>query len=582
MVSVLNSYVLFFLKRVIWLLALVAGGLLGATCTVYAGQANLTWDASTQPEVAGYMVRYGPTSGNYSTAIDVGKVNAYTVTGLMEGNTYYFSLTAYDVGREESPASNEASARVPYNPPVANFKSDKASSAAPAMIVFTSASEGVITSYYWSFGDGTSSTAQNPTHSYSAVGSYSVSLTVSGPGGSNTITRAGYINVFANAAVIAPVANFSTDRTSSAPGMRILFASTSAGSIDRWQWDFGDGSPLGSGPQSEHIYTRAGLYSVSLTVSGPSGSNTRTKIGYISISTIPSVTAGFFANATSSNPSLPIIFTSTSVGAISSYYWEFGDGTVASGKVVSHLYARPGSYSVSLTVTGANGSDKMTKTNYITVQSATVKPGLVAAYNFDAGQGSSVADLSGNSNVGVVSRATWAANGRFGRALAFNGVDSWVTVNYAPSLDLTRGMTLEAWVYPTAAQSGWRDIIMKEKSSGAVYYLTANSTENFPTTGVFAGGAEQILYGKSTLPIATWSHLAATYDGISQKLFLNGVLVASRNQANPIEISTGPLRIGGDSVWGEYFNGLIDEVRIYRRALSAGEIQADMNTPIAQ
>ena len=81
---------------------------------------------------------------------------------------------------------------------------------------------------------------------------------------------------------------------------------------------------------------------------------------------------------------------------------------------------------------------------------------------------------------------------------------------------------------------------------------------------------------------STWSHLAATYDGASQKLFLNGVLVASRIQANLIGVSTGPLRIGGDSVWGEYFNGLIDEVRVYSRALSAGEIQSDMTMPVAQ
>jgi hypothetical protein len=74
-----------------------------------------------------------------------------------------------------------------------------------------------------------------------------------------------------------------------------------------------------------------------------------------------------------------------------------------------------------------------------------------------------------------------------------------------------------------------------------------------------------------------WTHLAATYDGATLRLYVNGVQSASRALTGAIRTSTGALRIGGNNIWtGEWFAGLIDEVRIYNRVLSAAELQADM------
>ena len=78
----------------------------------------------------------------------------------------------------------------------------------------------------------------------------------------------------------------------------------------------------------------------------------------------------------------------------------------------------------------------------------------------------------------------------------------------------------------------------------------------------------------------TWTHLAATYDGSVLRLYVNGAQVSTRTIGGNILTSTSPLRIGGNSIWGEYFTGLIDEVRIYNRPLTAAEIQTDMNTAI--
>src|SRR5437660_1604004 len=91
----------------------------------------------------------------------------------------------------------------------------------------------------------------------------------------------------------------------------------------------------------------------------------------------------------------------------------------------------------------------------------TTVAGLVAGYNFDEGSGTTVTDVSGFGNTGTINGATWTSQGKFGNGLNFDGF-SWVTVNDSNSLDLTNGMTLEAWVYPTVNPPTWTTVMMKE------------------------------------------------------------------------------------------------------------------------
>jgi hypothetical protein len=85
-----------------------------------------------------------------------------------------------------------------------------------------------------------------------------------------------------------------------------------------------------------------------------------------------------------------------------------------------------------------------------------------------------------------------------------------------------------------------------------------------------------------TAQVATnqWTHLAATYDGSVLRLYVNGTQASSLNRTGSISTTSNPLRIGGNNIWSEWFNGLIDEVRVYNRALSLAEIQADMDLPV--
>ena len=204
---------------------------------------------------------------------------------------------------------------------------------------------------------------------------------------------------------------------------------------------------------------------------------------------------------------------------------------------------------------------------------------MVAAYGFNEGSGTAVHDVSGNNNNGTISGAQWSTSGRFGSALSFNGTNSLVTIPESASLDLKSALTLEAWVKPTAAPSGFQAILFKEMPTDTAYYLYRSGFSAAPVGGVYIGG-EQTATATTGLTVNSWSHLALTYNGTVEQLYVNGALVASRNQTGTVQTSTGVLHIGGDSVWGEYFLGLIDEVRIYNRALSAGEIQTDMNTAI--
>jgi dihydrofolate reductase/chitodextrinase len=220
---------------------------------------------------------------------------------------------------------------------------------------------------------------------------------------------------------------------------------------------------------------------------------------------------------------------------------------------------------------------------YSNVASATTSavsgnPNLVAAYSFNEGSGTTVADSSGNNNTGTLVSATWSTAGKFGNALSFNGTNARVNIPDAASLHLTAGFTLEAWVNPSSAPSGWRDIVYKPNDN---YFLEASTNTNLPGGGVsLTNGQEPLVSGGSRLAANTWVHLAMTYDGTNLKYYLNGALLNTTTQTGTIVTSTNALMIGGDTIYGQYFAGLIDEVRVYNIALTQAQIQSDMNAAL--
>ena len=226
---------------------------------------------------------------------------------------------------------------------------------------------------------------------------------------------------------------------------------------------------------------------------------------------------------------------------------------------------------------GMGGTATATVTVSVTPAAPPPAPGLVLALTFDETSGGTAVDASGGGRDGTIRGAVRVA-GRSGGALQFDGVDDWVTVLDAAALDLSSAMTLEAWVNPARAMTGWQTILLKEQGTGDMAYgLYANDGAPAAAGYVNVGGIHTPVSGTAGLPAASWTHLAATYDGATLRLYVNGTLSSSRARTGLIVPSGGALRIGGNNAWpDEFFEGLIDEVRIYNRALSATEVLADM------
>ena len=213
--------------------------------------------------------------------------------------------------------------------------------------------------------------------------------------------------------------------------------------------------------------------------------------------------------------------------------------------------------------------------------------GLMAAYALDEGSGTAVHDVSGNGNNGTLANAAWVS-GKFGGGLQFTGaVNSLVTIPDSASLNLSKAMTLEAWVYPTSLNSSggnWDAVVAKDHTGDTTndieYALyAAQGSGTGPSTHVLIG-SDRGTGNTSPLPLNQWSFISGTYDGTTLRTYVNGIQVSSKNQTGLILSTTNPLRLGGD--WDqEMFTGVLDNVRVYNVALTATQLKTDMATPVA-
>ncbi len=258
--------------------------------------------------------------------------------------------------------------------PAAQFSADPMSGSAPLSVSFTDQSQAgssPITSWTWEFGDGNTSSEQNPTHQYASPGDYTVKLTVSDGSLSDTATAQTPITVNA----VGPTAQFTHSPENGNPPLAVSFTDQSqAGTnpITIWSWDFGDGQTSDEQNPS-HTYNNAGQYTVKLTVSDGSLSDTATAPAPITV-TAEAPVADFSANPQSGEPGDNVQFTDSSTpgsSPISSWQWDFGDGGSGTEQHPSHAYQAPGTYTVKLTVSDGQMSDSKTRNNYITIEAET-------------------------------------------------------------------------------------------------------------------------------------------------------------------------------------------------------------------
>ena len=162
------------------------------------------------------------------------------------------------------------------SPPVANFTGNPTSGTAPLTVMFTDSSTNSPTSWSWTFGDGGTSTAQNPSHIY-AAGAFTVNLTATNQYGSDGETKTNYIT--AGSGGNPPVAQFVGNPTSGTAPLAVAFTDQSTNSPTSWSWTFGDGG-TSTAQNPSHSYA-AGTYTVSLTATNAYGSDGETKTNYI-------------------------------------------------------------------------------------------------------------------------------------------------------------------------------------------------------------------------------------------------------------------------------------------------------------
>ena len=313
-------------------------------------------DLSTGTGIDGWSWTFG--DGGSSTAQNP----SYTYNNA---GTYSVTLTV----SSSSQGCNDGITKTGYitvNPaPVAQFVGSPTSGTEPLTVNFTDQSTDA-TSWSWDFGDGVgTSTAQNPSYTYNSAGTYTVTLTATNACGSDIEQKVDYISVNP---CVAPIADFSGAPTSGTAPLTVDFSDLSTGNPTSWSWDFGDGVGTSTAQNPSYTYDAAGTYTVTLTATNACGSDVATKVDYITVSPPPPPTADFSGSPTTGNAPLTVDFADLSTGNPTSWSWDFGDGVGTSNvQNPSYTYDNPGSYTVTLVAANASGSDTETRVDYITV-----------------------------------------------------------------------------------------------------------------------------------------------------------------------------------------------------------------------
>ncbi|HUC00781.1 MAG TPA: LamG-like jellyroll fold domain-containing protein [Solirubrobacterales bacterium] len=205
--------------------------------------------------------------------------------------------------------------------------------------------------------------------------------------------------------------------------------------------------------------------------------------------------------------------------------------------------------------------------------------GPTAAYGLDENTGTVARDGAMHHD-GAIQYQSWV-EGKYGKAVKFDGEGTCITVPDGVDLQLSGSFTLSAWVKP-ANLTQWAPIFFKESESFYSYSLFFGAFEAGHVQGYVAEKAWESwaeVESPEKLTANTWAHVAMTSDATTLRLYVNGKQVDSAS-AKAVTESKGPLQIGCWKKEGQYFNGTIDNVRIYNRALSAAELETDKATAI--
>jgi PKD repeat protein len=298
---------------------------------------------------------------------------AITCDILTEDGTFNFTLTGYYSNGTESPHSpsfpfNIDSKSVTFppvpdpDPLLAVITPTLQSGEVPLNVPFSGAnSTGVISTWYWEFGDGTSSTSSATNHSYSIPGTYNATLRIEDGSGARSLATTTITALPSPTPPKPPVAVLSSSTAAGNAPLPVTFDGASSTTpnppIIKYNWKFGDGSEA-TGVKASHAYSTAGTYHAKLTVTDSLGLTDEVDTPIIVLGTVTpneKPTAIITTDSTEGNAPLIVSFdgslSSDPDGTIVSYDWNFGDGTTGTGQKVLHTYTNAAMYTMSLQVT---------------------------------------------------------------------------------------------------------------------------------------------------------------------------------------------------------------------------------------
>jgi len=391
---------------------------------------------------------------------------------------------------------------------------------------------------------------------------------------------------------VALTAGFSADATKIIQGEQITFTDTSTGDPDTYNWTFEGGDPgTSTEPNPTVTYNLIGVFTASLNVSRVDGTTNATSISQQDIEVCaPELTADFSANTSKINQEEQVTFSDASTGNPDTYQWTFEGGDPATSTEANPIvtYNEGGTFRALLEITrdsdGANSSSE-------TEIQVCVTEGLVAHFPLDG----NADDISGNDHSGNINGATSGSNsnGDSDMAYDFNGVDSYITSNTSIDDNLGEGATFSAWIKINEGETNGR-FISNYNGSGTggdcverIGFVLSSTDANglrftYATDGDNYAGR---LSEANSLEVGKWHQVVGTWDGTfvpsGFRLYIDGVRSDADDFQDDLPNCGGylesdhPLELGrGQCAAGDcaYMIGSMDEVRIYDRPLTDGEV----------
>ena len=538
---------------------------------------------------AGHQIVRAPEANGFGS--DIGAPVAFR--SGPNGDVFYADIASSNIYRlRYAPGNRE---------PMAHIITDRTAGAPPLTVAFDGRDSHDLDDeplqYAWAFGDGATAAGPQVSHTYAAGGPYTARLTVTDQLGASgtatvqitpgnnppvlTVTGPG-AQTFAVGDPVQVSATATDPEDGPLPASSIMFTST------QQHCPYGGSCHMHPGPITGETVA-GGTWSAAfpdhgddshlelmVTATDSRGATTNRLV------TLPARTRTL--RLSSDPPGVPLAMNSSDSNAFPAFELVVGSDNSITAPA-EHLGLRfvgwsdAGQRDRRFTMPD---QDVNLVAHYEPIPEPPAPPGRVLALGFNEGSGSTTADASGNGLHGTLLNApSWVAAGRYGAALDFDGSDDMVRVADAAPLDLTNAFTIAAWVRPDHL-NGWQTLAMKSTASGLAYGLYGSGFGN-PRGAAFVdtGASERFVRATTPLSTTSWQHFAVTYDGATARFYINGAAAGTSPLPGPAITSNQPLFIGGNTVWSdEDYQGLIDELQIYNRALTATEITTIKDTAI--